>query len=423
MKLLFVVFTLVLTSVCLPVHAEAEYELPHTEVTVVTHDGTELSLYRYPAQGEYLLIWIGSGYGFNNRTTLSAQEFAKRGIEVWQINFAEALFQTASTNFVRNLDARYVADIIDAAHARTQKKVALFGRAYSAIPILRGATYWQQRPDRKGTLAGAILFSPDLYASIPSLGQDPEYLPITRVTDVPILILQGGRRGTSRQLPRLLNELRSHNSAVYYGIMSGVAGVFYEADNSPDTLAKLHRLPDELPGYLKLLASTPYVVTTHDYHQPAHPSQARMDFQLKPFRGNPVPQAINLKEISGNHYQNNQFTGKVTVVNFWATWCPPCVEEIPSLNRLREHMHGKPFELVSINYAETPKHVREFMQRVSVEYPVLMDLDGKVSQDWNVIAYPSTFVIGRDGRIQYGVNAAISWDSAEVIEKIDALLK
>lgn len=415
------VFTLLFFSVL--AHAQDDVELPKTELTVITHDKTELTFHQYPAQGDYLIVWVGSGYGFNERTTQTAMEFARRGIEVWQINFAEALFQTATTNFIRDLDARYVADIIDAAHARTHKKVVLFGRAYSAIPVLRGATYWQQRPKHEGKLVGALLFSPDLFASIPALGKDPEYLPITRLTDVPMLILQGGRRGTSWQLPRLIKELQSHNPAVYFSVMPGVAGVFYEGDQNPETLAKLRSLPDELMGYIKLLDATPYIVTTRDYQQPAQPSQARMDFQLKPFKGKPTPHPVTLNDISGDNYKRENFEGKVTVVNFWATWCPPCVEEIPSLNRLREIMRDKPFELVSINYAETPEHVNAFMQRVSVKFPVLMDLDGKVSQQWNVIAYPSTFVIGKDGRIHYGVNAAIAWDSPEVIDTMNRLLK
>ena len=404
-------------------NAQDDTRLPDSEITVTTHDGTELALYHYPANGDYLLIWIGSGYGFNERTAKTSHEFAKRGIEVWQISFAEALFQTSSSNFMRNLDARYVADIIDAAHKRTHKKVVLFARAYGAIPVLRGATLWQQRPRHDGVLIGAILFSPDLFTAIPTLGKDPDYLPITRVTDVPMIIFQGGRRGTAWQLPRLLKELTRHNPNVYFSLMPDVAGVFYEGDQNPATLAKLHNLPDELPGYLKLLEATPYIVRTRDYRQPTEPSRARLDIQLQPFKGNPRPSLIQLDDISGKQYIRNDYRGKVTVVNFWATWCPPCVEEIPSLNRLRTQMQGKPFELISVNYAETPEHINEFMQRVSVKFPVLMDLDGKTSQQWNVIAFPSTFVIGKDGQIHYGVNAAIAWDAPEVIDNLNKLLQ
>jgi peroxiredoxin len=108
-------------------------------------------------------------------------------------------------------------------------------------------------------------------------------------------------------------------------------------------------------------------------------------------------------------------------VNFWASWCPPCVAEIPSLNRLREQMQELPFELISINYAESPEKIRAFLQRVSVQFPVLVDPNGKVSQQWKVIGFPSTFVIGKDGKIKYGVNAAIHWDTPEVVNTLKAL--
>jgi peroxiredoxin len=117
----------------------------------------------------------------------------------------------------------------------------------------------------------------------------------------------------------------------------------------------------------------------------------------------------------------HDYRGKITVVNCWASWCPPCVEEIPSLNRLREQMQGQPFELISINYADSPEKIHEFMSRVNVQFPVLIDPNGKVSQQWNVIGFPSTFVIGKDGKIQYGVNAAIQWDAPEVINALKAL--
>jgi thiol-disulfide isomerase/thioredoxin len=109
------------------------------------------------------------------------------------------------------------------------------------------------------------------------------------------------------------------------------------------------------------------------------------------------------------------------VVNFWATWCGPCVEEIPSLNRLREQMKDQPFELISVNYADTPKKILDFMQKVRVDFPVLVDPNGKTAQQWNVIGFPSTFVIGKDGKIIYGVNAAIHWDTPEVIEVLRKL--
>ena len=117
----------------------------------------------------------------------------------------------------------------------------------------------------------------------------------------------------------------------------------------------------------------------------------------------------------------NDFRGKVVLLNIWATWCPPCVEEIPSLNRLKQEMQGNKFQLISINYAESPQHIREFMRKVAVDFPVLVDPDGKLSAQWKVVAFPSTFVIGPDGNIHYGVNAAIHWDAPEVVQQLNQL--
>ncbi len=394
-----------------------------TDVSVVTHDNNELVLHRYTADGEYLLVFIGSGYGFNDRTVKLTQGLVQHGIEVWKIDFAEALFQTSSSNFIRNLNAEYVADIIEAAHHKTGKKIALFARAYGAIPVLRGATLWQQRTERRAKLIGAILLSPDLFTAIPSLGQDPEYLPITTKTTIPLIILQADQRASARHFPQLLSRLNERNPGVYFSVMKNVSGILYEGDTAPETLARLDSLPKQMTGMFKLLEATPYEQINLDYRQPEQKSVARLDSRLKPFTGNPVPPPINLTDINGKVFSINDYTGRVTLVNFWATWCPPCVEEIPSLNRLRQKMSGKPFRLISVNYAEPPEVVRQFMQQVNVEFPVLMDLQATTSAQWNVIAFPSTFVIGPDGKIHYGVNAAIAWDDPEVIRTLDRLLQ
>lgn len=400
--------------------ADDRLPLPSTEVTVISHDGNELPMYRYPANGKDLVLWIG-GSGWNDRTTQLAMDFASRGIEVWQIDFADALLQTSSSNFLRNLDANYVADIIDAIHKRNGKRVVLFTQAYGAIPLLRGATLWQQRAKHNGKLLGAIMFSPDLLTGLPALGEDPQYFPITRATDIPMIIFQGGLRGSTAHFFGLIKELSSHNPHIYFNIMPDIAGVFYHDEPNPETYAMLKALPAKMHDMINLLASTPYQFNNTHYVQPSQQSTVTLDSSLKKFKANPLPPPIDLQDSKGRTYKINDFHGNVTVVNFWATWCPPCVAEIPSLNRLRKQMRGQAFQLVSINYADTPKVVDEFMQRVEVEFPVLLDLHGKVAQQWNVIGFPSTFVIGKDGKIIYGVNAAIHWDDPEVIKTLKEL--
>lgn len=85
-------------------------------------------------------------------------------------------------------------------------------------------------------------------------------------------------------------------------------------------------------------------------------------------------------------------------------------------------MHDKSFELISINYAEKAETIREFMKMVNVEFPVLVDEQGLEAAKWKVIVFPSTFIIGADGVIRYGVNAGIEWDAPEVINTIEQLI-
>lgn len=84
-------------------------------------------------------------------------------------------------------------------------------------------------------------------------------------------------------------------------------------------------------------------------------------------------------------------------------------------------MKGPDFELISINYAEDTDVIQQFMKKINVEFTVLLDHSGEFAKKWNVVSYPSTFIINKQGKVVYGVNAAIEWDSPEVIDKLRAL--
>jgi thiol-disulfide isomerase/thioredoxin len=322
---------------------------------------------------------------------------------------------------MRNLDAQYVADLVVSAHEKTNKKIVLMARAYGAIPMLRGATIWQLQHPEENYLSGGILFSPDFFTSIPELGLDPDYLPVTSQSTIPLMIYQSGRRGTAWQFPRLLKTLSKTNENVYFKLMPNVSGIFYGNDVDPASHTMLHSLPKEIPGVIHLLQNS-NAKQPPPYKQGTSIHTARLNTELKIFKGPNVPQPFTLRDINDKTITLDDLQGKVTLVNFWATWCPPCLEEIPSLNRLTQKMQGKPFRLISINYAESKTLVSDFLKRVNVEFPVLLDHNGKISAQWNVIAFPSTFVIGPDGKIHYGINAAIAWDDPRVIDKLNSLL-
>ena len=131
----------------------------------------------------------------------------------------------------------------------------------------------------------------------------------------------------------------------------------------------------------------------------------------------------SLKGIDGKTYDLSSFKGQVVLVNFWATWCGPCVKEIPSLNRLVEKMQGTNFQLLSVDIKEHKRRIKSFFDRLELKqgFPVLMDRDGKASKAWKVYAYPSTFLIDKAGTIRYAKRGAMEWDDQDVIDTITAL--
>lgn len=416
-----------LLLLCLLLYAGTGHASDSAEAFTVEVDDTELSLLRFKADGKHLVIWVSPGFGNQQREFGIADAISKRDIEVWHIDLAESLFLTQSTSTLRELDGRYVAGLVSEAYRLTGKTVTLMTRSYGALPVLRGARLWQMRTEAANEapldyLTGAILFSPELYSEIPPLGLDPVYDPIASSSNIPIMLYQSGRRGNRWQLEKTLQQLRAGGATVYLKILPGVTGVFYLKDTAKETYAVLAQLPEEIERVVQMLDQTPTPRSANALGAGSKPTVNSLDFTLRPFMGDMQPIDIDLESATGERFTRVDFTGRVTLVNFWASWCGPCIEEIPALNRLREYMRHKPFELVSINYAETPAEIRKFLNMVQVDFPVLLDEDGSYSAKWNVLVYPATFVIDTNGNIVYGVNGAIEWDSEEITGKLEALM-
>ncbi len=407
------------------VFAAVKYE----EIDVQT-GSQDLSVKKIKAVNEILnskdlIIWVAPGYGTHQRAMDMSIKLSKLGLEIWHVDLAESLFLPKSTSTMRKLDGKHLARLIEYAHRKTGKRITLLTRSYGAIPVLRAARQWQLKnpKTKKFYLNGAILFSPELYSKVPALGLEPEFVSIVEATNIPLMIFQGGKRGNRWQVKKLLAQLQKGDAAVYFKLLSGVTGIFYSGDKSATTLKQIELMPDKILATIKLLSKTgkpeQAAILKQQLEEPARP----LDIKLKPYTANPEPQPLDLLDVFGKRYIKNNYKNKVTVVNFWATWCPPCVQEIPSLNNLRQLMANEKFELISVNYAEDKETILNFMKKVNVDFPVLLDPSGKEVGKWNVLVFPSTFVIAPNGKIKYGVNAAIHWDDPGVVKALKALLK
>jgi thiol-disulfide isomerase/thioredoxin len=116
------------------------------------------------------------------------------------------------------------------------------------------------------------------------------------------------------------------------------------------------------------------------------------------------------------------YRGRVVLVNFWATWCGPCLDEMPSLQKLQERMAGKPFTVLAVNHGESPARIASFLQRVGVDFRVLLDRNRQVSRDWRVRILPASFLVGPEGRIRHHVIGEIDWTADEVVAAVHRLM-
>ena len=143
--------------------------------------------------------------------------------------------------------------------------------------------------------------------------------------------------------------------------------------------------------------------------------------ELKPWTGGATP-ALELRDPAGKLHKLADYRGKVVVVNFWATWCPPCREEMPSMQALRMELAGKGFEVLAVNLMESSERIAAFRDSELIDLPVLMDRDGAAAKRWKVGMLPASFVIDRKGAIRYQLVGEATWTGPKVAPLIERLL-
>ena len=136
----------------------------------------------------------------------------------------------------------------------------------------------------------------------------------------------------------------------------------------------------------------------------------------------PAPSSLELQDLNGDRHSLANHRGKVVMVNFWGTWCPPCVKELPALARLAADLQERPFVMLGVTVKEEPADLQRFLARVPVAFPTLLDPWGQESQKWRVRVFPTTFLLGRDGRVYEEMVGPRDWDDPYFRGFVEALL-
>lgn len=137
--------------------------------------------------------------------------------------------------------------------------------------------------------------------------------------------------------------------------------------------------------------------------------------------GQPAPD-WSLVNNRGNTEKLSDYQGQVVLLNFWATWCPPCVFEMPSMQRLYRRFEGKKFRVLAVAVDEGGwGAIRSFLKRIPVEFPLFWDQTGSVADLYGVSRLPESYLIDSKGIVVRRFSGPVEWDSPEIVRLIEQL--
>ncbi|MBI4684052.1 MAG: TlpA family protein disulfide reductase [Nitrospirae bacterium] len=140
--------------------------------------------------------------------------------------------------------------------------------------------------------------------------------------------------------------------------------------------------------------------------------------------GLPAPKIEVSDALNGKELSQSEFKNKVVFVNFWASWCDPCREEMPSIERLAQHFkNNQDFQILTILFRDDPKNGISFLNQNGLDLPLMIDKGGETAKSYGLTGVPETYIIDKKGILKKKIIGPYEWYSAEVIEFISGLLK
>jgi len=124
---------------------------------------------------------------------------------------------------------------------------------------------------------------------------------------------------------------------------------------------------------------------------------------------------FNVASLDGHMKSRLSTKGNITLLNFWATWCPPCKQEIPTIQRLHELMKGEKFEIMAVDLGESPTSVKSFLDQGKISYPVYVDPKSSLTALYASRGIPTTYILDKNGKFIAGIIGSFDYDNPEFV--------
>jgi len=388
-----------------------------------------MNITRFQGEGKTLLLWLPSERGFGKGYVSVAMNLAISDYDVWAAQLHDSYVMPTGRRSLNDVDIDDLVELINYAKKQGFEEVYLISSSRGVLLSLKTSYQYQKLHAGTDLLKGQLFFSPYLIKGRTEMGQDAEYEEIASFSNLPVYMLQPQYGTKFARSVEISNRLQQGGSPVYMHVLRETQAGFYMRPDDHLTerdIAMRGQLPEIINGAVSLLRSS--VPAEFNALYSAKDDIEQSDRQVKapklhPFKGNKIAPDLVLNNLQNQISTLNDLQGNVVLVNFWATWCGPCVEEIPSLSRLVDTMEAKPFKVVAVNIGESVKDIKTFVKSIPVNFDIYQDTDGVAVRDWKVYAYPSNFLLDKNGQIQYAYRGALKWDAPSIIETINSLVE
>nr|CAA6829042.1 MAG: Unknown protein [uncultured Thiotrichaceae bacterium] len=385
-------------------------------------DDLEITVQRF-GKSDTRALWFPHERGFNQDHLFPlAQQMAAKGLEIWMLPLHDDYFLPPSRNSLSKIPAQHIAAIIrHAAADKPEQPLYLFTAGRGAAMVATGlAALQNERPNSK--IGGLLLMHPNFTASTAEPGKSVNYLPITTQTHAPVYIFQPEKSGRRWYLEELVSKLEQGGSEVLTQLIASASdGYLMRPVPRGGEAAQVEQFPEQFAKAVTELQSVELVAKTTPVAEEKleQTELAAYKDTLQPYPGEQLAPDITLPDMSGAIHSLKNYRGKIVLLNFWASWCPPCVKEVPSLGRLQKQFDPEDFVVLSVDMGEEKADVEAFLEKIPADYPVMLDVEGTTVQPWKLSAFPTTFALDREGYIRLAYFGGLEWDEPEVVELLE----
>ena len=422
MKLFLHLVFLVLYFVSLNAYADTTSTAFTTFTTTLASDQDITGEAFGADDAEFSLLWLHSERGVvpNLQKTLNAIA-TEKSVKVILPDFHESYFTPVTRSSLDKIPQKDLEDyILRVAADIAPKKLYVFAMSRFAGLVLKVA--YNLQLEQKNPIAGVILLAPYLQTQTPEIGKKASYLDIASHSNLPLYLIQAERSPRYIPLPNVIKELEKGGSPLFVHVLKDVHGGFQQrdlVDLREKDIQALKDFPNTVYNALSLLDDT----------QPA-PFKAmntQVSTQTKKKRHNGLQPlvmatpALKMNDLAARSHDLSDYKGKTVIVSFWASWCRPCLDEMPSLVKLKE-THKDKLEILGVNIREDKDIIQHFTKDMNINFPLLQDMHSKAVKDWNVYVYPSNFIVDKTGKLRYAATGAMDWQDKEVSLLLQSLI-